>query len=184
MGRPKQLLPINGTPLVVRAVEAALGSQGWPVVVVLGHASAQIRPLLARQPVLSVENFAWAEGMGTSIRSGIQTLDRFSENLGGAVIALADQPDLTGDAIDRLFRSAENPGEIAAARYAGAVGSPVYFPREYFEELRALPASHGAQGLLKTYADRVRAVDFPELAIDLDTPEDYQNFVGRKPLPE
>ncbi|MEO5960797.1 MAG: NTP transferase domain-containing protein, partial [Opitutaceae bacterium] len=31
MGTPKQLLPIDGQPLLVRAVAAALASSAWPV---------------------------------------------------------------------------------------------------------------------------------------------------------
>ena len=36
MGSPKQLIEIDGRPLLVRAVEAALAAPVWPVVVVLG----------------------------------------------------------------------------------------------------------------------------------------------------
>jgi CTP:molybdopterin cytidylyltransferase MocA len=36
MGSPKQLLLLDGQPLVVRAATAALDAGAWPVVVVLG----------------------------------------------------------------------------------------------------------------------------------------------------
>ena len=70
MGSPKQLLALDGKPLLVRAVEAALASSAWPVVVVLGAQAEKIRPILARLPVLVAENPAWAEGMAASIRTG------------------------------------------------------------------------------------------------------------------
>src|SRR5688572_2416154 len=59
MGTLKQLLPIQGQPLLVRAVEAALASDAWPVVVVLGAQAEAIRPALARLPVLIADNPAW-----------------------------------------------------------------------------------------------------------------------------
>ena len=70
MGEPKQLLVFDGRPLLVRAVDAALASAAWPVVVVLGAHAEKIRPLLARHPVLISENPAWAEGMASSVRAG------------------------------------------------------------------------------------------------------------------
>jgi len=74
MGSPKQLLPVGGRPLVVRAAEAALASEAWPVIVVLGANEEQISPALARLPVLTIENSAWSEGMASSIRAGITAL--------------------------------------------------------------------------------------------------------------
>ena len=68
MGSPKQLLPLNGRPLLTGVVEAALAAKVWPVVVVLGAHAEKIRPLLARHPVLIAENPAWAEGMASSLR--------------------------------------------------------------------------------------------------------------------
>src|SRR3954467_3092348 len=70
MGAPKQLLELDGQPLLLRTVEAALASSAWPVVVVLGANAEKIRPTLARLPVLLTENPAWAEGMAASIRAG------------------------------------------------------------------------------------------------------------------
>ena len=74
MGVPKQLLDVEGRPLLLRAVDAALASPVWPVVVVLGANAEKIRPILARLPVLVTENAAWAEGMAASIRAGVTTL--------------------------------------------------------------------------------------------------------------
>ena len=48
MGAPKQLLPIDGVPLLARTVEVLLATPVWPVVVVLGANADAMRPLLAR----------------------------------------------------------------------------------------------------------------------------------------
>ena len=81
MGTPKQLLALDGQPLLVRAIEAALASAAWPVVVVLGAHEEKIRPVLARLPVLVADNPAWSEGMASSIRVGVTTLQQFSRAL-------------------------------------------------------------------------------------------------------
>ena len=88
MGTPKQLIEFRGAPLVVHAVQAALEAPVWPVIVVLGAHAERIRPVLAKLPVLAVENPAWPEGMASSIRCGIASLGEFSRDLDGGVLAL------------------------------------------------------------------------------------------------
>ena len=174
MGKPKQLLPLAGRPLVVRAVEAALASPAWPVVAVLGAHAEKIRPLLAQFPVLIAENPAWNEGMASSLRAGIATLREFSRSLDGALLAPCDQPAFSAGVIEQLLAAHRSTGRsIAAARYSGHLGSPALFLREHFAALAALTGEEGARTLLKVAADKVAAVDLPDLAIDLDTPADY-----------
>jgi CTP:molybdopterin cytidylyltransferase MocA len=173
MGTPKQLLIVDGKPLLVRAVESALASPAWPVVVVLGANAGVIRPALAPYPVLVVENAAWAEGMAASIRAGIQTLQEFSRHTDAALLALCDQPGFSAATIDRLVCAQRNTGRsIAAARYAGRHAAPALFLREHFGPLTALTGEAGARELLNAQPERVAPVDLPELAVDLDTPAD------------
>ena len=177
MGTPKQLLEIDGKPLVVRAAEAALGSEGWPVVVVLGANAERIRPCLARLPALIAENPTWAEGMASSIRAGITTLRQFSRSLDAAVVALCDQAAFAPKTIAQLVEAQRTSGRsIVAARYAGKNGAPALFLREHFATLAALTGDAGARALLNGPAEQVTAVYLPELAFDLDTPGDYERW--------
>ncbi len=178
MGAPKQLLEIDGRPLVARAVDAALASPAWPVVVVLGAHAEAIRPVLARRPVLVAENPAWAEGMAASIRAGITTLRQFSRGLDAAVIALCDQPAFSAATIATLVNAWQATGRgIVAARYGGRHGAPALFHREHFPALGALTGEEGARALLNGDPARVAGVDLPELAHDLDTPADVAALV-------
>jgi len=174
MGEPKQLLPLAGQPLLLRAVEAALASPAWPVVVVLGAHADKIRPLLARRPVLVAENPAWAEGMASSLRAGIAVLQQFSRTLDAAVIALCDQPAFSADTIAQLVATQRIARRsIVAARYSGRHGAPALFLREHFNTLTHLTGEEGARLLLNGDASRIASVDLPALALDLDTPADY-----------
>ena len=124
MGEPKQLLLIDGKPLLVRAVEAALSSPVWPVVVVLGAHAEKIRPTLAELPVLITENPAWSEGMAASIRAGVTTLQQFSRRLDAALIMLCDQPAFSAGTIAQLIAAQRASGRsIVAAHYAGRHGA-------------------------------------------------------------
>ena len=174
MGQPKQLLELQGRPLVVRAVEAALASPAWPVVVVLGANAEKIRPVLTPFPVLLTENPAWAEGMAASIRAGVSTLHEFSRHIDAAVIALCDQPAFSADIIAQLVATQRATGRsVVAARYAGRHGAPALFLREHFPTLTALTGEEGARTLLNGAPERVASIDLPDLAVDLDTPEDF-----------
>ena len=173
MGEPKQLLELDGRPLVVRAAEAALASPAWPVVVVLGAQAPAIRPCLARLPVLLAENPAWAEGMASSLRAGIATLRQFSRSIDAALVALCDQPAFSPALIERLLEARRATGRgIVAAHYGGRNGAPALFLREYFPALAALTGEEGARALLNGDPAQVASVPLPELAADLDTPAD------------
>jgi molybdenum cofactor cytidylyltransferase len=174
MGQPKQLLPFHGQPLVVRAAETALAASAWPVIVVLGANASAIRPSLAKLPVLIAENAAWAEGMAASIRTGVSTLQQFSRALDGVLVALCDQPAFSPAVIEQLVLVQSATGaSIVAARYGERNAAPALFLRTHFPALAALTGEEGARHLLNENASHVAAVDLPELAVDLDTPEDY-----------
>ncbi len=182
MGTLKQLLPLRGQPLIVRAVDAALASPAWPVVVVLGAHAEKIRPTLARLPVLVVENPTWAEGMASSLRTGITTLRQFSRALDAALVALCDQPAFSVDTIAQLVAAQRTTGRsIVAARYARRNGAPALFLRAHFPALAALTGEEGARALLNGDPATVTALDLPALALDLDTPADYASAQAKPP---
>ena len=181
LGKPKQLVEVGGQTLVARAVDAALASSAWPVIVVIGAEGPRVRAALARKPVLIVENPGWAEGMASSIRAGIAAARQVSRSLGGVVIALCDQPGLSGEAIDRLIAArAASTATIVSARYAGTFGAPVLFTREHFADLERLSGDQGARALVAAAAS-VTAVDLPELARDVDTPADLERLEADPP---
>ena len=117
--------------------------------------------------------------MASSIRVGVTTLRQFSRTLEGALVALCDQPGFSAETIAKLIgaqRATER--SVAAARYGGRLGAPALFLREHFAALAELTGEEGARLFLNGNPDRVAAVDLPELAVDLDTPEDYAKAVA------
>ena len=177
MGEPKQLLRLGGRTLLRRTVDAVLASDAWPVVVVLGANQELIRPEIARLPVLVAGNSDWPEGLSASIRAGVRVLDSFSLSLDAGLLVACDQPNLSPAAIARLADPTANAYKsIVAARYDGHPGPPVLFARRHFHELMELRGAGGARPLLDRHPDSLALVDLPELAADLDTPEDFASF--------
>lgn len=184
MGQPKQLLPVGGRPLVVKAAEAALASAAWPVVVVVGAQAGQIKAALARLPVLIAENPAWEEGMASSVRAGLTTVEGFSRSIEGMIVALCDQPGFGPDTVAALVeRQRTTSCGIVAARYEGRLGAPALFTARYFPALHALRGEEGARHVIAAAAlvGDVAEVPLPALAVDLDTPEDYRRLLDQTP---
>lgn len=180
MGHPKQLIEIEGKSLLVRTVEAALQSPVWPVVVVLGAHAAALKPSLIRYPILIAENAAWVEGMASSIRTGMSTLHSFSRAMDHVLICLCDQPYFSADTIHRLLEArAKSERSIVAAHYRERWGAPALFSAASFSALASLSGDEGARHLLveASRTGDVEGVDLPELALDLDTPEDIERLL-------
>ncbi|HBB35242.1 MAG TPA: 4-diphosphocytidyl-2C-methyl-D-erythritol synthase [Cyanobacteria bacterium UBA8803] len=177
MGTPKQLLPYRDSTLIRHMAEAAIASVCQPIVIVLGANSEQIKPEISQLALQIVDNQQWAEGMSSSIRVGLATLNAINQNLEAVAIALCDQPFVSSQTLDRLveaYRFTRKP--IIASEYAGTLGVPVLFSRLLWPELVALKSTEGAKQLIQKYSHEVFKVPFPEGAIDIDTPKDYEEF--------
>jgi len=173
-GSPKQLVRLNGRPLLHLAVSRAVEVAGQSVTVVLGANAAELAPLLRHSPASVVINRDWAEGMASSLRTGMARIPAAAE---AALLLLADQPAVSTEDLRRLVATwRRQPHCIVAAQYAGTTGVPAIFPREDFAALGALRGEAGARTLLRRGGERIVRVPLPGAAIDIDTPEDLLNL--------
>jgi CTP:molybdopterin cytidylyltransferase MocA len=178
MGAAKQLLMVGGVPLVVRAVDAALASPARPVVVVLGSRAERVRAPISGRPVLTVVNPDWKTGMASSIRAGVAALLGAEPGIDAVLVAPCDQPALSAGAIDALWALHRASGRTAAARYSGRNGAPAIFGRSDFGRLLGLSGDEGARQMLNSDSEKVSTIEMPELALDLDTPDDVRRWAG------
>ena len=125
-GAPKQR---EFLPQVLAAVRASCVDD---VVVVAGAHDIETDARVVHCP-------EWERGPGASLRCGLRELDADA-----AVVILADGPNLSPQAIDRVVAE-WRPGETVAASYGGDRGHPVVIGRESWELVpdegaRSLPA--------------------------------------------
>jgi len=179
LGRPKQLLERAGESLLTKTVNAALGIDGVPVVVVLGAHAERMMPLLIDPRLTVVQNPDWPEGMASSVRWGLTvTRNRFPDT-DGMLVIVCDQPGLDTLALQRLIELQRNTGlPAAAASYAGRLGTPAIFHARLFADLMKLSGDRGARQLLQDLGPEVAALPFEEGALDIDTEEDYQRWIS------
>ncbi len=176
MGIAKQLMRINGEPLVRAAARIAVGANLQPVVVVLGAQADRIRPQLEGLAVVAVDNANWQEGLASSLRTGIDAVVRAAPLARGVIVMPADQPRLTAAHLMNIEAAQRAGGSaIVASDYGDHRGPPAYFGRRHFPALRALRGDTGARELL--CGDDVELVTAPPgSGFDLDQPQDVRRL--------
>ena len=177
LGRSKQLIEIDGEALLVRSVKSALASGADPVVVVLGADEQAHRKAIQHLSAQIIYNAAWTNGMGSSLKVGLNHLLLNTPDLEAVVIMVCDQPLLHADHLQKLIaRHNERRSIVVASQYADTLGVPVLFDKALFQKLLQLDDEHGAKKIIQQFNEDVDAIDFPEGSIDLDTPKDYEKF--------
>jgi molybdenum cofactor cytidylyltransferase len=177
MGRPKQLLPFRGTTLLRHAALTAATTGLSPLVVVLGAEAEACAVELKDLSATVVRNADWKQGMGSSLRAGMEALGKTSPEIQAVLVMLHDQPLISTPALLRLvelWRPPEHP--IVAAFYGGKPGVPAVFDRNFFPELKNLQGTEGAKKILTRHASLTSVMDLPEALDDIDSPEDYRRL--------
>ena len=185
-GSAKQLLPIDGVPMVRRAALAAL-QVGARLLVVTGAHAVAVEAALVGLPLELLHNPDWEQGMGGSIGCAFRHIGLSSS---ASLLLLADQPQVGGHLarcrpgqvgageLQRLVDAGQRmPGRIVAANHGTLLGPPCLFPQRWYPELAALSGPQGARGLLQKHAAEVESLPLPEAAADIDTPEDYRRLL-------
>ena len=102
------------------------------------------------------------EGLGSSIRVGLEALSSAEPSLEAVVLTLCDQPFVTSDDIEGLvtaYRTAKRP--IVASQYGGTLGVPALFARALLPELAGLGGDVGAKPLIRKHLTEVWPVSCP-----------------------
>jgi molybdenum cofactor cytidylyltransferase len=176
MGTAKQLLEKEGVPLIARIIDEVTGSGAFPVVVVLGACEEAIRVAISGKPILVASNPAWSEGLAGSVKVGLQALIEADPAVTAVLLTPCDQPFLSSEIIVRLAAAHAATGRIACARFNGRNASPAVFGRDSFAALSGLGGDRGARDLLNGNPAGVEAIEFPSLALDLDTVADLDRW--------
>lgn len=184
LGRPKQLLSVDGISLLRRSVYTAVASGMGPVYVTIGSNAEPVLADLEGMPATAVMNHDWKEGMASSIRAGLKRVLQDDPTADGVLLMVCDQPAVDANTLKRLAvlqREADTP--VAASSFAGTTGPPALFHRALFDELMGLSGDTGAKRLIKRHSKEAAFLECPEGERDIDTEADYEDWlksVGQK----
>jgi nicotine blue oxidoreductase len=176
-GRPKALLEHRGRPLVEHAVGVLRAAGCTRVHVVLGAAAAVVRERAELGGCVLVENPAWADGMGSSLRAGLDSLAGTGAR--AALVSLVDQPGIGVEAVRRVLAAHEDDSSLVSAAYDGVRGHPVLFGAAHWARIAATATGdRGARAYLKEHEDAITLVECADVAepYDIDTPADLAHL--------
>ncbi len=168
----KLIAVVDGEPMARRVARAALASKARPILVVTGHAQAEVEAALAGLPVGFAHNPLFATGLASSLKTAVAALPA---DIDAAIVLLGDMPRVSAALIDGLidaFDHDPNAKAVAPVR-RGERGNPVLVSRNLFGEIARLDGDIGARRLLRAAgADVVEVeIDDDAIAYDVDTPD-------------
>ena len=172
-GEDKLRLNVQGQPMGVRALDV-LGEAPFDLRVLVTSADkGYLIQAAADRGFAVVINPAPERGMSSSVRLGTAHICE-SGAYDGILYAVADQPRLRADTVNRLVQAFEGePRCIYAPEADGKRGNPVIFPAELFEELQRIEGDRGGRQIIAGHRERLRTVIVPaEELKDVDTKED------------
>lgn len=171
MGRQKLLEPIDGRPMILRAIGAAAA---WPTVVV---ASAPVAAMVAAQPVRIVANDAPERGMNHSLALADAAIDP-GEPL---AVLLGDLPDSNATTIARVLGAYDDDVDVLIPRAGKRFGHPVVFGPNARRRIPALGDGDGLQRIRDDPSLRRRFVDLddPGAFDDIDTEDELAARLAR-----
>lgn len=181
LGEPKQLLPLDGEPLLAHALDCARAvPAAQRLVTVGGPAEDGVRAAvdLAGFDVVAAPGAADG-GCSSSIAAALAAIDPRCDVL---VLLLGDQPDVRPEAVAALL-AGRGDAPLAVCRYEDGRGHPFAFGRAAFGALAALRGDKAVWKLLEARADEVAEVAITGLVPrDVDTWDDYAAVLAGRAL--
>jgi molybdenum cofactor cytidylyltransferase len=171
-GKCKQLMPLDGKPLLQHTLERVNESEIDEVVVVLGAFAEEIQKQIQFDKERIVINPDFERGMSTSLQAGLRSIDRSAD---AVVIALGDQPFVEAKTIDALLDEyRRSRSRIVVPTYNGRRGNPVLIDRSLFERALEIRGDVGFRAVFGKEDVAEVPVSDSGVIIDIDTMEDIE----------
>ena len=149
LGQAKQLVPIDGVPLIQHAVDQAapLVETVW---VALGmHGDRFWQALREHQRVRRIQVMDSPPKLSASLRA-VATAALADPGAQRLVVMLVDQFRVDTNWLRHMLQLARaHPEKVVASCYEGVRGVPALFPRVALEVLTSLKGDHGARAWLR-----------------------------------
>lgn len=180
MGRPKMVLPWADTTIVGHQIRQWIlcGADQIALVCPPGpHPLLDELDRLGFPPEHRITNPHPENGMFSSIQEAARW-PGWHENISHWVISLGDQPQLGRETLVRLLQAAaRDPDPIWQPAWNQRPAHPVVLPARAFHQL-ARSQANNLKSFLHSQADALRLCycEDPGLALDIDTPGDYEKL--------
>jgi molybdenum cofactor cytidylyltransferase len=181
MGRPKALLPIDGQTFIERIVAALKQAKVGKIIVILGHNARELQSKISHLPVEILINTDYKLGQLSSLQLAVRYLQP-DLDCDGMLVHLVDHPYLAPALVEEMIRRFyETKKRIIVPKFHGKRGHPVIFSNALFDEILSAPTEEGAKAVVNAHRAETLEIETEEdgIAVDIDTPELYQQHVRR-----
>jgi CTP:molybdopterin cytidylyltransferase MocA len=181
MGRPKALLPIDGQTFIERIVAALKQTKVGKIIVILGHNARELEAKISHLPVQILINTDYKQGQLSSLQLAVRDLQADAD-CDGMLVHLVDHPYLAPALVQEMIRRFyETKKRIIVPKFHGKRGHPVIFSNALFDEILKAPMEEGAKAVVNAHRAETLEIETEEegIAVDIDTPELYQQHVRR-----
>lgn len=175
-GRNKLLYEVDGEPLFLKAVRAAVRSQGSPVFVITGDHTADFEAALENIDVNIIYNPAYRSGVKTSINLGLKSVPNFCD---GVILLPADMPNITPEFINKLIKNFDKKSEkqVVTAELKGVKNNPVLWSKALYDVAELVPENAELRPVLIEHSDYTKTVKGDEhLLLDVTFPNDLEQL--------
>ncbi len=181
MGQPKQLLDVDGQPMLQAVIEPIVACEQVTSTIVVTNSLVASTLDLSISGVGVVLNDEPDAEMIDSVRLGITDLQKRYEldPHTGILICPGDQPGLrTGDIQQCCKAFLDTPNKIIIAAHNGKTGHPMIFPASYIPFIMSGACDTGLRELPNQHSQAVVAVEIASSAVvrNINTPQDYRNL--------
>lgn len=178
MGEPKQLLPLGDSTILGTVIETAKKSGVKNCYCVLGANASMISSEITEEGIEFIYNPLWEVGLASSIKAGVEHLQKLENPPEAILIVLADQPKITTAHLNQFISIANaNKNCIVAASYEDKKGVPALFPAVFYDKLLSLEGDKGASNMLNSEAVDLIGIPLEKALFDIDTMADYKAFL-------
>lgn len=170
-GGGKLLAPWRGRLLYEHALDALLASPAIVETLVVVQPGFAVPP--ARPGCRFIVNPDHAEGMGASLRAGVQAAPADAD---AYLVALADMPRITPALLASLIACHASAGKpIVVPLCGGHRGHPVMIAAGLRETLLAVTGDVGAREIIRAHPEWVAEFETEDAAVlfDVDVPADF-----------
>ena len=179
MGNFKPLLPLGGITILERCVKLFRESGIGDVRVVVGHRDEEVKPLLSKLYVAVVENPRYREGMFSSLKAGLATID---SDVDSFFVLPVDIPLVRHSTIRRLMDARREKGcDIAYPVFMGERGHPPLITRGLARDIVQWQGGGGLKQALVRWESNSLEVCVADgnILLDMDTAEEYEKMRER-----
>ncbi|MEE9389483.1 MAG: NTP transferase domain-containing protein [Paracoccaceae bacterium] len=174
--QPDPLLAmVDGQDLLTQVIRRACAT-GFPVFVTIGTDVMERGQAIAHEPITIVPIPSDRTDISATLRAGINSLP---EGLNGALVMLANMPNLTQDDLSTLLTHFAEVGSnlaVSATDKSGHPGHPVILPSRLFPYAKHLSGDQSARSLLHSESISLVKLENGHANTDMDRPENWVSW--------